>query len=83
MSWFGKSKKQQEEDAEWIANLPVDVEDDPRIGLEATDGDGFTGKIDNVCRFKNGTEYLHIYDDRTGKGHGGLEADQITIHKRG
>lgn len=79
MSWlFGKSKKQQEE-TEWIANLPKDVEDDPRLGLEATADDGCTGVIDSIHRFNDGFEYFHIYNDQTGIGHGGLTSDQITF----
>lgn len=82
MSWFGKSKKQQAEESEWIAGLPETVEDDPRLGLPATSHRGFSGTIVNVSRCKDGQELFEIADN-TGGANGGLSPDQITIHKGG
>ena len=83
MSWlFGNRNKKQQEETEWIANLPEDVEDDPRLGLPATSYNGFSGTITNVSRCKDGQELFEIADD-TGGANGGLLHNQITIHKGG
>ena len=64
---------------QYTDKLPESVQNDERLGKRAQDDEGMEGIIDSIHRFLDGLEYFHLYNEKTGLGHGGLEASQITI----
>jgi hypothetical protein len=62
-------------------DIPVAIENDPRIGKRAkVIATGFEGIVERALRFPDGLEYISIRDSH-GNGVGGLTVDEVEIGK--